>query len=102
MSVAQDPFRTVYPLPGSKAGVPTAAAVRRALDGCRAGRAKHGPLPADLFAQYSILAEEVGEVAEALNRHAWDAPCPDDVAAELADVAAVALRMITQLKPHDR
>lgn len=75
--------------------------LKRALaDAYRAALAaeeQHGSLPPALHQQVGILLEEVGEVAEAVNRNLWTSPCHADIRAELAQVAATALRMMIKL-----
>lgn len=66
---------------------------------CHAAAFTHGDLPPSAHQRLSILLEEVGEVAEAMNRHTWEGPSADDVRKELVQVAATALRMVVA---HDR
>lgn len=93
----ESPFRTVFSLPGSEGGLSADAAVNLVVQRCRDAHAKHGELPADLFAQHAILAEEMGEVAKALNEHAYSGATLEQVIEELTDVAATALCTIEQL-----
>ena len=66
---------------------------------CDAAQRAHGDLPTSAHQRLSILTEEVGEAAQAMNRHTWEAPCAAEVRAELVQVTATALRMIAA---HDR
>lgn len=64
-----------------------------------AGEGKHGPLPPHVHRRLAVLTEEVMELIQATNDHAWKAPNAPAVRAETVQVAAVALRMISA---HDR
>ncbi len=59
----------------------------------------HGPLPNDMHRRLGVLTEEVMELAQATNDHAWKRPNAAAVRTETVQVAAVALRMIPA---HDR
>lgn len=59
----------------------------------------HGPLPNDMHRRLGVLTEEVMELAQATNDHAWKRPDAAAVRTETVQVAAVALRMIPA---HDR
>lgn len=61
---------------------------------CDAAQLVHGDLPVSAHKRLGILLEEVGEAAQATNKHTWEAPCAPAVRAELVQVAATALRMI--------
>lgn len=94
----RDPFTLgllITPMRGEEAA---AAAIDQTLRTCRAAYDTHGTLPLSYHAQLTILTEEVGEVAEAINRHSYVEPCHDDILAELADVAATALRMMEAIR----
>ena len=78
---------------------PEAAALRDVLAEAQRAEALHGPLPVSAHQRLSVLTEEVGEVALAMNTHTWERPCPAQVRLELVQVAATALRMI---EAHDR
>ncbi len=94
----RDPFTLgliVSPMRGEESA---AAAIDQTLRTCRAAYDKHGALPLSYHAQLTILTEEVGEAAEAINRHTYVEPCHEAILAELADVAATALRMMEAIR----
>lgn len=59
-----------------------------------AGELSHGPLPVDPHRRIAVLTEEVLELMQATNDHAWVSPRAAAVRAEMVQVAAVSLRMI--------
>lgn len=72
--------------------------IRKATE---AAKAKHPQFPNDLFAQISILAEEMGEVAQAANDLVFEnIGSRDRILEEVADVAAVCVRMLEDAKPE--
>ena len=59
----------------------------------------HGNLPLDSHRRLGILTEEVLELTQATNDHAWKSPRAAAVRTEAVQVAAVALRMVVT---HDQ
>jgi NTP pyrophosphatase (non-canonical NTP hydrolase) len=58
---------------------------------------KHGPLPQGDFKRMSILLEEIGEAAKALNEHKFKGKSVEHVITELAHAGATILTFLEEL-----
>lgn len=77
----------------------TQAALTDVIGEALSGEIVHGELPPHVHRRLAVLTEEVLELTQAINDHAWKAPNAAAVRVETVQVAAVALRMIPA---HDR
>ena len=59
---------------------------------------KHPDFVADLFQAVSILTEECGEVAQAVNDYRWNDDSIEHIKEEVAQVGAVAIRFLELLE----
>ena len=60
--------------------------------------AKHPEFPTDIFQQLSIMQEEAGEVAKAVNDYYFGGKPIEDVKTELRQTAAMCIRMLINLE----
>lgn len=74
------------------------AEIERELD---RAKMKHPSYPTNLFAQSSIMLEEAGEVAKAVNDYMWGGAPIMDIKLELVQTAAMCARMIETLQVTD-
>jgi len=70
------------------------AAIQDVLQGLHRACEKHPDFPVDIIHQGAIVAEESGELIQAINNHVHDGlPC-SPIEKELIDLAAVTIRML--------